>query len=176
MHAFEDPRTAAGQGTVALEILEEMPEVGTIVVPVGGGGLISGVAAAVKDRAKGTRIVAVQPEASPALRDSVAQGQPLLDYPAGPTLADGLAGGIGLMAYTHRHLVDEIVNVTEPQIEDAIVALITHDQVVAEGSGAVGVAALRSGRVRLEDGRPAAVVITGANIDAGVLGRLLTRR
>jgi threonine dehydratase len=80
------------------------------------------------------------------------------------------------MVYTHRHLVDEVVEVTEPEIEDAIVALVTHDQVVAEGSGAVGVAALRSGRVRLEDGRPAAVVITGANIDAGVLGRLLTRR
>ena len=176
VHAYDDPRTAAGQGTICLEILEQNPRIGTVVVPVGGGGLIAGIATAVKVQRPDVRIVAVQPEASPALRDSVAQGQPLLDYPAGPTLADGLAGGIGLMVYTHRHLVDEIVNVTEPQIEDAIVALITHDQVVAEGSGAVGVAALRSGRVRLEDGRPAAVVITGANIDAGVLGRLLTRR
>jgi len=176
VHAYDDPRTAAGQGTIGLEILEQNPEVGTIIVPVGGGGLIAGIATAIKTQRPDVRIVAVQPEASPALRDSVAQGQPLLDYPAGPTLADGLAGGIGVMVYTHRHLVDEIVNVTEPQIEDAIVALITHDQVVAEGSGAVGVAALRSGRVRLEDGRPAAVVITGANIDAGVLGRLLTRR
>ncbi|HET6897274.1 MAG TPA: pyridoxal-phosphate dependent enzyme, partial [Vicinamibacteria bacterium] len=175
VHAYDDPRTAAGQGTIGLEILEQNPQIGTVIVPVGGGGLIAGIATAVKAQRPDVRIVAVQPEASPALRDSVAQGQPLLDYPAGPTLADGLAGGIGLMVYTHRHLVDEIVNVTEPQIEDAIVALITHDQVVAEGSGAVGVAALRSGRVRLEDGRPAAVVITGANIDAGVLGRLLTR-
>jgi threonine dehydratase len=175
VHAFDDPRTAAGQGTVALEILEQNPLIGTIVVPVGGGGLIAGIAAAVKAQRPDVRIVAVQPEASPALRDSLAQGQPLLDYAAGPTLADGLAGGIGLMVYTHRHLVDEVVNVTEPEIEDAIVALVAHDQVVAEGSGAVGVAALRSGRLRLHDGRPAAVVITGANIDAGVLGRLLTR-
>jgi threonine dehydratase len=176
VHAYDDPRTAAGQGTVGLEILEQDPLVGTIVVPVGGGGLIAGIAAAVKTQRPDVRIVAVQPEASPALRDSLAQGQPLLDYAASPTLADGLAGGIGLMVYTHRHLVDEVVNVTEPEIEDAIVALVTHDQVIAEGSGAVGVAALRSGRLRLDDGRPAAVVITGANIDAGVLGRLLTRR
>jgi threonine dehydratase len=176
VHAYDDPRTAAGQGTIGLEILEQNPGIGTIVVPVGGGGLIAGIAAAVKAQRPDVRIVAVQPEASPALRDSLAQGEPLLDYAARPTLADGLAGGIGLMVYTHRHLVDEVVNVTEPEIEDAIVALVTHDQVIAEGSGAVGVAALRSGRLRLEDGRPAAVVITGANIDAGVLGRLLTRR
>ena len=176
VHAYDDPRTAAGQGTIGLEILEQNPGIGTIVVPVGGGGLIAGIAAAVKAQRPDVRIVAVQPEASPALRDSLAQGEPLLDYTARPTLADGLAGGIGLMVYTHRHLVDEVVNVTEPEIEDAIVALVTHDQVIAEGSGAVGVAALRSGRLPLEDGRPAAVVITGANIDAGVLGRLLTRR
>jgi threonine dehydratase len=176
VHAYDDPRTAAGQGTVGLVILDQNPLIGTIVVPVGGGGLIAGIAAAVKGQRPDVRIVAVQPAASPALRDSLAQGQPLLDYRAEPTLADGLAGGIGLMVYTHRHLVDEVVNVTEPEIEDAIVALVAHDQVVAEGSGAVGVAALRSGRLRLDDGRPAAVVITGANIDAGVLGRLLTRR
>ena len=176
VHAYDDPRTAAGQGTVGLEILDQNPLIGTIVVPVGGGGLIAGIAAAVKAQRPDVRIVAVQPAASPALRDSLAQGQPLLDYRAEPTLADGLAGGIGLMVYTHRHLVDEVVNVTEPEIEDAIVALVAQDQVVAEGSGAVGVAALRSGRLRLDDGRPVAVVITGANIDAGVLGRLLTRR
>jgi len=78
VHAFEDPRTAAGQGTVALEILDDLPSVGAILVPVGGGGLISAVAAAVKARAPGVRIVAVQPEASPALRDSIRQGRPLL--------------------------------------------------------------------------------------------------
>jgi threonine dehydratase len=176
VHAYDDPRTAAGQGTVALEILEQSPLIGTVVVPVGGGGLIAGIAAAVKARRPDVRIVAVQPEASPALRDSIAQGQPLLDYAAGPTLADGLAGGIGLMVYAHRHLLDEIVTVSETEIVDAIVALLTHDQVVAEGAGAVGVAALRSGRLRLDDGRPAAVVVTGANIDARVLGRLLTPR
>ena len=175
VHAFQDPRTAAGQGTVALEILEQEPGTGTIVVPVGGGGLITGMAAAVKAERPDVRIVAVQPEASPSLRDSLAQGRPLLDYPARPTLADGIAGGIGEIVYRHRHLIDDVLTVAESEIEDAIVALIAQDQVVAEGSGAVGVAALRSGRLRMEDGRPVAVVITGANIDARVLGRLLGR-
>jgi len=177
VHAFEDPRTAAGQGTVALEILEEMPEVGTIVVPVGGGGLISGVAAAVKDRAKGTRIVAVQPEASPSLRESLRQGHALLEYAAGPTLADGLAGGIGEIVFAHRDLIDEVVVVPEAEIEDAIVALLADDQVVAEGSGAVGVAALRAGLVQsAADGRPVVAIVTGGNVDAAVLARLLHRR
>ena len=177
VHAFEDARTAAGQGTVALEILEEMPEVGTIVVPVGGGGLIAGMAAAVKDRAKGVRIVAVQPEASPSLRESLRQGQALLEYPAGPTLADGLAGGIGEIVFAHRDLIDEVVVVPEVEIEDAIVALLAEDQVVAEGSGAVGVAALRAGLVEsAADGRPVVAVVTGGNIDAAVLARLLHRR
>ena len=177
VHAFEDPRTAAGQGTVALEILEEMPEVGTIVVPVGGGGLISGMAAAVKDRAKGVRIVAVQPEASPSLRESIRQGKALLEYAAAPTLADGLAGGIGEIVFAHRDLIDEVVVVPEAEIEDAIVALLAEDQVVAEGSGAVGVAALRAGLVAsAADGRPVVAVVTGGNIDAAVLARLLHRR
>jgi threonine dehydratase len=177
VHAFEDPRTAAGQGTVALEILEEMPQVGTIVVPVGGGGLISAVAAAVKDRAPSARIVAVQPEASPSLRESIRQGKALLDYAAEPTLADGLAGGIGEIVFAHRDLLDEVVVVPEKDIEDAIVALVAEDQVVAEGAGAVGVAALRAGLVKsAEDGRPVIAIVTGGNIDAPVLARLLQRR
>jgi len=175
VHAFDDPRTAAGQGTAGLEILEELPSVGAILVPVGGGGLISGVAAAVKARAPDVRIVAVQPEASPALRESIRQGRPLLEYPAAPTLADGIAGGIGEIVFEHRDLVDDLVHVSEDEIEDAMVSLIADDQVVAEASGAVGVAALRSGKWR-GDGRPAAAIVTGANVDASVLRRLLSAR
>ncbi|HEX9187140.1 MAG TPA: threonine/serine dehydratase, partial [Vicinamibacteria bacterium] len=147
VHAFEDRQTAAGQGTVGLEVMEECPEVATVVVPVGGGGLIAGVATAVKARAPDVRVVAVQPSASPALRESLRAGRALLTYPAGPTLADGLAGGIGQVAFDHRDLVDEVVTVSEEEIGDAIVALVAQDQVVAEASGAVGVAALRAGRV-----------------------------
>ena len=175
VHAFDDPRTAAGQGTAGLEILDDRPDVGAILVPVGGGGLISGLAAAVKARAPSVRVVAVQPEASPALSESIRQGRSLLEYPARPTLADGLAGGIGEIVFAHRDLIDDIVLVSEAEIEDAIVALLADDQVVAEASGAVGVAALRSGKWR-GDGRPVAAVVTGGNIDARVLGRLLAAR
>jgi threonine dehydratase len=176
VHAFEDPRTAAGQGTVGLEVLDECPEVATVLVPVGGGGLIAGLAVAIKTRAPDVRVVAVQPEASPALRESLRLGRPLLTYPAGPTLADGLSGGIGEIVFEHRDLVDEVVTVSEEEIEDAIVALVASDQVVAEASGAVGVAALRAGKVASAGRGPVVAVITGGNIDARVLARLLASR
>jgi threonine dehydratase len=176
VHAFEDLRTAAGQGTVGLEILDACPGVATILVPVGGGGLIAGIATAVKARAPGVRVVAVQPSASPALRESLRLGRALLTYPAGPTLADGLSGGIGEIAFDHRDLVDEVVTVGEEEIEDAMVALLAADQVVAEASGAVGIAALRSGKVAGAGQGPAVAVITGGNVDPRVLARLLAAR
>jgi threonine dehydratase len=174
--AFEDPRTAAGQGTAGLEILEQCPEVGALLVPVGGGGLIVGVAVVAKALRPDIRIVAVQPDASPALRESLELGRPLLTYPARPTLADGVAGGIGRGVFEHRDLIDEVVVVTEAEIEDAIAALVSFDQVVAEAAGALGIAAVCSGRVRGEDRRPVVALVTGANIDAGVLARLLAAR
>jgi threonine dehydratase len=174
VHAYDDPRTAGGQGTTGLEILDDLPDVGTILVPVGGGGLISGIAVSVKARRPDVRVVAVQPEASPALPESLSQGRALHEFPAAPTVADGLAGGIGDLVFNHRALIDDVVLVSEPEIEDAMVALLAQDQVVAEGSGAVGVAALRNGRFRPRDDRPVAVVITGANVDARVLARLLS--
>jgi threonine dehydratase len=176
VHAYEDSRTAAGQGTVGLEILDECPEAGTVLVPVGGGGLLAGLAVAVKSRSPDVRVVAVQPEASPALRESLRLGRPLLTYPAGPTMADGLAGGIGRIAFDHRDLVDEVVTVSEEEIADAMVALLAADQVVAEGSGAVGLAALRAGRVKGAGRGPVVAVITGGNLDAAVLFRLLAAR
>ena len=175
VHAFDDPRTASGQGTAGLEIVEDLPEVDTVVVPVGGGGLISGMAAAMKALVPGLRVVAVQPDASPALRESLRQGRPLLTYPAGPTLADGLSGGIGELVFEHRHLIDEVFTVSEAEMEDAIAALLAEDQVVSEASGVVGVAALRAGKIAPRDGRPIAVVITGGNVDARILSRALAR-
>jgi threonine dehydratase len=176
VHAFDDPLTAAGQGTLALELLEECPDVGTVVIPVGGGGLIAAVAAVLKSALRDVRIVAVQPDASPALRDSLRAGQPLLTYHARPTLADGLAGGIGEIVFAHRHLIDEVAQVSEDEIEDAIVALLAKDQVVVEGSGAVAAAAILTGRVAAHATRPTVAVLTGGNIDVSVLARLLQRR
>jgi threonine dehydratase len=175
VHAFDDVRTASGQGSLALELLAECPAPAAILVPVGGGGLLAGIATAVKARSPRTRIVAVQPAASPALAESLRLGRALLTYPAGPTLADGLAGGIGEIAYLHRDLIDDVVNVPEPEIEAAIVALLAHDQVVAEASGAVGVAAVRAGLVAIEAEGPIVAVVTGGNVDARVLARLLVR-
>ena len=94
------------------------------------------MAVALKARLPDVRVVAVQPDASPALRDSLAAGRALTDYDAGPTLADGLAGGIGMLVWEHRDLIDDVVTVSEAEIEAAIVALAAHDQVIAEGSGA----------------------------------------
>jgi threonine dehydratase len=176
VHAFDDPATAAGQGTIGLELLAQCPDVGTIVVPIGGGGLIAAIAIAVKAASPGVRIVGVQPEASPSYRESLRRGRAILEYPAGPTLADGIAGGIGDIVFAHRALVDEDVLVSEDEIEDAMVALLSRDLVVAEGSGAVGVAALRAGKVGTSPGRPVAVVVTGGNVDASVLARLLSDR
>ncbi len=173
LHAYEDPLTAAGQGTIGLEIIESLPGVGAVLVPVGGGGLIAAIAVAMKALRPDVRIVAVQPDASPSLRESIRQGRALHEYPAGPTLADGIAGGVGDIAYEHRDLIDDIVEVGEAEIEDAVAALVARDQVVAEASGAVGVAALRSGRYRPRDSRPVTAVVSGANIDARVLARIL---
>jgi threonine dehydratase len=176
VHAYEDPRTAAGQGTAGLEIAEECAEAGAVLVPVGGGGLLAGVATAVKALVPGIRVVAVQPEASPALRESLRLGRPLLTYPAAPTLADGLAGGVGQIAFDHRHLVDEVVTVSEAEIEDAMAGLLAADQVVAEASGAVGVAALLAGKVASAGRGPVVAIVTGGNVDARLLARVLGAR
>ena len=149
----------------------QLPDVGTVVVPVGGGGLIAGIAAAVKARRPDVRVVAVQPEASPALRESLR---------AGPAAARLRGGAHPRRRPGRRHRRDR-VRAPRPhrrggrrcrrrRSKTRSSPCVTDDQVIAEGSGAVGVAALRAGRVRRPDGRPAAVVVTGANIDAGVLG------
>ncbi|HXY39555.1 MAG TPA: pyridoxal-phosphate dependent enzyme [Vicinamibacteria bacterium] len=174
VHPYEDVRTAAGQGTTALEILDALPAPAAVLVPVGGGGLLAGVATVVKALSPRTRVLAVQPEASPALRESLRLGRALLTFPAAPTLADGLAGGIGQIAFDHRDLVDEVVTVSEAQIEQAMVDLLAADQVVAEASAAVTVAAARAGG--LAGAGPVVAVLTGGNVDARVLARLLAAR
>jgi threonine dehydratase len=176
VHAYDDPRTAAGQGTIGLELMAERPDVGTVVVPIGGGGLVTAIAIACKAIDPTVRVVGVQPDLSPAFRESVRRGEALLEYPAGPTLADGIAGGIGALVFAHRALVDEDVLVSEDEIADAMAALVAHDQVIAEASGAVGIAALRAGRVPAVPGRAIAVVVSGANVDARVLARILHAR
>ena len=170
IHAYDDPLTAAGQGTLALEIRDAMSAadpIGTLVVPVGGGGMISGNAAWFKERFPATRIVAVQADASPSLSESIRLGRALLEYPAGPTLADGLSGGIGRIVFEHRDLLDEVVNVPEERIIAAVRALYLEDRVRAEASGAITVAALDLVQSRSWP-EPIVCVISGGNIDDSV--------
>ncbi len=168
---LENPLIAAGHGTLGAELLEQRPDLSAVIVPVGGGALITGVATAIKVQAPHVRVIAVQAEASPALVESQKLGRALIDYTAAPTLADGLAGGIGELVYRHRHLIDELITVSEDEIAAAMVALLARDQVVAEGAGAVGVAAILARKLRLDG--PTAALVTGANVDVAVLARLL---
>ena len=154
----------AGQGTVALEIIEELPSLGTIIVPVGGAGLLAGTGALLRRIAPDVRILGAQSVHTAAMARSLAAGR-VVPIPSEPTLADGLAGGIDDFALdVGRHALDGIVELDEDAIADGIRFLRTEESVVAEGSGAVGVAALRSGALRV-DRFPVAIVISGRNID-----------
>ncbi|MGB8643930.1 MAG: threonine/serine dehydratase [Anaerolineae bacterium] len=173
IHAYDDARTVAGAGTVGFEVVEDWPEVDVVFVPVGGGGLIAGTALAVKALAPHVRVYGVQPEASPALRDSLRQGRALEEYPAGPTICDGLAGGIGQIVFqvAPGH-IDDVLVVPEAAVRRAVAALVREEQMVVEGSGAVGLAALENLPAELT-GKRVALVISGGNIDAGRLTEIL---
>ncbi len=167
---YNDPDVIAGQGTVGAEILDEWPECDALVVPVGGGGLISGIGLWAKAVRPDLRLVGVQPSASPPLY-AYLESNSTKPMPIAPTLADGVAGNIERDSITWRmcrQLVDEVVLVDEEQIAGAMRwALDTHHLVV-EGSGALGIAALRA-RLGGLSGRRVGAVITGRNVDGGVL-------
>jgi threonine dehydratase len=174
VHPFDDPLVIAGQGTIGLELLEDFPQLETALVPLSGGGLISGIALALKAASPNIRVLGISMERSPVMYHSLQAGHPL-QMPEEETLADSLLGGIGLQnEYTFRivqQCVDDVVLVTEEEIAQAMVFLFREHNVVAEGAGAVGVAALLSGKVP-EPGR-AAVVVSGGNVDVGRLVALV---
>jgi threonine dehydratase len=165
----------AGQGTVALEIIEELPSLGTIIVPVGGAGLLAGTGALLRRIAPDVRIFGAQSVHTAAMARSLTAGH-VVPIPSEPTLADGLAGGIDDFALdVGRHALDGIVVLEEDVIAEGIRFLRTEESVVAEGSGAVGVAAVRSGALRVER-FPVAIVISGRNIDEARLDEVLRLR
>jgi threonine dehydratase len=174
VHAYDDPRTVAGQGTIGLEILEDLPKVAAILVPVGGGGMITGIAIAAKTLAPTTRLVAIQTDASPALRDSLRDNKCYAEYAHAPTICEGLAGGIGTMVFdaARQKLIDDVVIVAEDDVRAAIRALAETEQLIVEGSGAVGVAALLTRALDLR-GKRVAVVLSGGNIDVESLNKIL---
>jgi len=169
IHPFDDPLVIAGQGTIGLEVLEDLPEVSTLVVPLSGGGLISGIAVAAKALKPGIRVVGVSQDRGPAMHDSLRAGR-LVEVVEEDTLADALAGGLGPENHHTfamcRRLVDQTVVVSEEEIAAAMGALFRHDAQVVEGGGAVGAAALLAGKLAV--GQTTVLVISGGNVDAAV--------
>jgi threonine dehydratase len=172
IHPFDHPDIVAGQGTVGLEILEQAPEVRTIVVSVGGGGLVSGVAAAVKATHPHVRVVGVQAAGAAAFPPSLAAGHPV-PLPSMATIADGIAVGCpGELTYRMVHnLVDDIVEVSEESLSQALLLCLERAKLVVEPAGAAGVAALMDTPHAFEP--PVVVVLSGGNIDPVLLLRVL---
>jgi threonine dehydratase len=173
IHAFADPEVIAGQGTIGLEIISQLPKVTTVVVPVGGGGLISGIAVAVKSLKPEVRVVGVETAAIPALSQSLADGVWHERYPIVPSLAGGLAGGIGRDALNlaESGWIDDVLAMSEPAIRKALVWIISKEQWLIEGPAALSAAAVLDGQV--EGNGPVCCVLTGANIAAEKLLRVL---
>ena len=171
---YSHPDVIAGAATVAVEILEDWPEVDTIVAAVGGGGLIAGIAAAARTLAgRRVDVVGVECEASPAFHEALAAGR-IVEVEVHPTLADGLAGNMDPESMTFdivRRDVDRMVLARERSIADAIRLLFEEERVIAEGAGATAVAAVIDGLPLA--GRHVAVVVSGSNIDPGVLSKVL---
>ncbi len=173
LSAYDDPLVVAGQGTAGLEIMEDLPGADLLLVPVGGGGLIAGVAVAARAANPGVHILGVQPEASPSAWLSLRDGRPYETYPAGPTICDGLAGGFGRLPFElARGLVDEVLVIPEAEVRRAVAWLLAHEQLVVEGSGAIAIAPLLGGQIDAR-GRTVVAVLTGRNIDPDLLAAIL---
>ncbi len=175
VHPFDDPLVIAGQGTVGIEILEDQPEVDTVIVALSGGGLISGIALALKAANPRARVVAVTMEQGAAMYESVRAGRPV-EVEETPSLADSLGGGIGFdNRYTFelvRALVDDYVLVTEAEIARAMRHLYRNERVIAEGGGAVSVAAVLAEKVSGLSGNVVCVV-SGGNVDMTTFTRIV---
>jgi len=172
IHPFDDPDIIAGQGTVGLELLEQLPETRQVVVPAGGGGLLAGIAAAVKGLRPDVRVVGVQASGADALARSFEAGRLVGGEPT-HTLADGIrVGSPGRLTFELvRGWVDDFVRVDDREIVDAVVQALQQSRVVAEAAGVVGLAALAAGRIPRGDA--VCVVISGGNIDLNLLGRMI---
>jgi threonine dehydratase len=167
---YSHPDVIAGAGTVGLEILEDWPDVDCVVVPIGGGGLVSGVALACRGLSDAASVVGVEVEASSPFTQSLAAGR-IVDISVRPTLADGLAGNMDPDTITFdvvRRLVTKIVLVSESDLMLAVAGVVKEERLVVEGAGATGVAAVLRGRIDLRD-RRVAIVVSGGNIDSDTL-------
>ena len=175
VHAFEDPLVMAGQGTLGLELAQDLPDVDAVLVPVGGGGLISGVATALKGVRPDVEVIGVQAEGASTVAPSLKKGSPVTIDEA-RTMADGIAvrKASEMTLEVIRRRVDQVVTVAEPEIAAAILFLLERSKAVVEGAGAVTLAAAMHGKVKL-DGRKACAVVSGGNIDMTLVSRIIQK-
>ncbi|HLL45291.1 MAG TPA: pyridoxal-phosphate dependent enzyme, partial [Longimicrobiaceae bacterium] len=176
IHPFDDPLVIAGQGSIGLELLEQVPEMDVVVVPVGGGGLISGVAMAIKELRPEVRVVGVEAAVLPAALRAREAGKPV-DIPPAQTIAEGIAVrriGDNTFGLIERY-VDELVVVDEEELASAVLLLLEREKTVAEAACASVVAAVVGGHVAGLEGRNVVMVISGGNIDVNLLSRIIER-
>lgn len=175
IHPFDDPAVIAGQGTIALELAEQVPDLDAIIVPIGGGGLISGIAYTMKSLNPNVKIYGVQAAGAPSMMNSIRDSR-IETLESVVTIADGIAvKQPGELTYELcSRYVDEIVTVTDDEISAAILALMEQHKLVTEGAGAVAVAAAMFGKVDLE-GKKTVCLLSGGNIDVTILSRVITR-
>lgn len=175
IHPFDDENVIAGQGTIGLEVLEQLPDVDAVVVPIGGGGLISGVAYTIKSLNPNIKVYGVQAAGAPSMANSIRDGKiERLDKVS--TIADGIAvkePGVNTFEFCSKY-VDEIVTVTEDEISGAILALIEQQKLIAEGAGAVSVAAVMFNKIPVK-GKKVVCLVSGGNIDVNILSRVIRR-
>ncbi|NHJ02785.1 MAG: threonine ammonia-lyase [Candidatus Heimdallarchaeota archaeon] len=175
IHAFDDHHVVAGQGTIALEILEDLPEVDLIICPIGGGGLISGILTAIKSKKSSCRVVGVQTKEMNAAYQSIKAGI-LINTGKGNTIADGIAikSPSELTFTIMNSFLDDIVIVDEEEIAEAILLLMERCKSIAEGAGAVSLAALLHHNIAKE-GEKVVLIVSGGNVDTTILGRIITQ-
>ena len=175
IHPFDDEDVIAGQGTIGLEILDQLPDMDAVIVPAGGGGLISGVAYAIKHLAPHIKVYGVQANGAPSMLDSISHGK-IERLPSVRTIADGIAvkePGLHTFDLCQKY-VDEIVSVSDDEISTAILTLIEQHKLIAEGAGAVSVAAAMFNKVPVK-GKKVVCLVSGGNIDVTILSRVIGR-
>jgi threonine dehydratase len=173
IQAYDDVDVIAGQGTMALEILSDLPQTDIMIVPIGGGGMIAGVSTTAKTANPGCHIIGVQPEASPAALLSLRDGTPYDPYDHEPTIADGLAGGFGALPFfLARALIDDILLSSEASLRHAVFSMLNLEQLVVEPSGAISVVPLLDGTLDVK-GKTVVCILSGCNISTRLLRDIL---
>lgn len=174
IHPFDDPDIMTGQGTIALELLEDLKEIDMIIVPIGGGGIISGIASIVKSIKPTVNVIGVQSNACPSAYESYHRGK-ITKVSSEYSIADGISvKQVGALNFDMiRKFVDDVVLVDEDQIAAAILLLLERKKILAEGSGAVSLAALLNGSVKVPRRNKVVLLISGGNVDSSLLGRIL---